>query len=55
MRRLPLVEPRASQALGLVVPEREPQSPIVEALIKAVRRCEITAEIERFVAQELDS
>ena len=55
VRRLPLVEPRASQALGLVVPDREPQSPIVEALIKAVRRCEIAAEIERFVAQELDS
>ena len=49
MRRIPLTEPDASQGVGLVVPDRDPQGPVVDALIKEIRRSRSAAAIEGLV------
>jgi DNA-binding transcriptional LysR family regulator len=38
MKALPLVEPEAGQRVGLVVADRSPYSPVVEALVTTIRK-----------------
>jgi hypothetical protein len=33
LRAIPIVEPEETHAIGLVVPEREPQTPLLAALV----------------------
>ena len=37
LARLDLIEPTHAQAIGLVVPDRDPPSPLVSALVKSCR------------------
>jgi DNA-binding transcriptional LysR family regulator len=38
LRAIPIVEPEASHTIGLVVPAREPMTPLTAALVAEVRR-----------------
>lgn len=38
LRAIPIVEPEASNSIGLVVPAREPMTPLTAALVKEARR-----------------
>ncbi|MBB5515870.1 DNA-binding transcriptional LysR family regulator [Rubricella aquisinus] len=38
VRAIPIVEPDATHAIGLVVPEREPHTPLVEAMLATARK-----------------
>jgi hypothetical protein len=38
VRAIPIVEPAATHAVGLVIPEREPTTPLVGALIAEARQ-----------------
>jgi DNA-binding transcriptional LysR family regulator len=38
VRAIPIVEPEASQSIGLVVPAREPMTPQTAALVAEARR-----------------
>jgi len=49
LRAVPLVEPEASQAVGLVVSEREPLSPLSQALLDVAREADIGARLERTI------
>lgn len=43
---IPLVEPEASQSVGLVVSDREPLSPLARALLKSARAIEVSRKLE---------
>jgi hypothetical protein len=38
LRAIPIVEPEAVQTIGLVVPSREPMTPLTAALVEEARR-----------------
>ena len=38
MRAIPITEPEAVQTIGLVVPSREPMTPLTAALVAEARR-----------------
>jgi DNA-binding transcriptional LysR family regulator len=38
LRAIPIVEPEASHTIGLVVPAREPMTPLTAALVAEARR-----------------
>jgi DNA-binding transcriptional LysR family regulator len=38
LRAIPIVEPEASHTIGLVVPAREPMTPLTAALVAQARR-----------------
>ena len=38
MRAIPIVEPNITHAVGLVVPDREPTTPLITALIAEARQ-----------------
>jgi hypothetical protein len=38
IRAIPIVEPKAVQTIGLVVPAREPMTPIAAALVAEAKR-----------------
>ena len=38
LRAIPIVEPEASQTIGLVVPAREPMMPVTAALVEEAKR-----------------
>ena len=44
IRAIPIVEPEAVQAIGLVVPSREPMTPLTAALVEEARRVAPTLE-----------
>jgi DNA-binding transcriptional LysR family regulator len=48
---LPLVEPDASHVLGLVAPDREQESPLTRELFAVANQVDLSAEIERHIAQ----
>jgi hypothetical protein len=48
---LPLVEPDASHVLGLVAPDREQESPLTRELFAVAHQVDLSAEIERHMAQ----
>jgi DNA-binding transcriptional LysR family regulator len=43
LRAIPLVEPRATQTIGLVVSNREPLAPLAHALLKSARKIDVPA------------
>lgn len=43
---IPLVEPEAAQAVGLVVNEREPLAPLARALLKTARETDVSGALE---------
>src|SRR5580704_10111808 len=47
---LPLVEPEAIHTLGLVAADREPLAPLTRALLDFAQRFDLSAEIERRIA-----
>jgi DNA-binding transcriptional LysR family regulator len=47
---IPLVEPEAIHTLGLVAADREPLAPLTRALMDFAQRFDLSAEIERRVA-----
>jgi DNA-binding transcriptional LysR family regulator len=47
MCTLPLVEPEVSHAVGLIVPDRDPMTPIVSALLQLTNPATIAATIDR--------
>jgi DNA-binding transcriptional LysR family regulator len=47
LRAIPLVKPQATQSVGLVVDDREPQSPLTRAFLKSVAASEVRAELTR--------
>jgi DNA-binding transcriptional LysR family regulator len=44
---IPLTEPTASHALGLVTADREPSPAVTEAFVKEVRLADLQAEVDR--------
>jgi DNA-binding transcriptional LysR family regulator len=48
---IPLVEPEATQLIGLVVSDRDPLPPVAQALLKVARRLEIESTIDRKLGQ----
>ncbi|MCC7348408.1 MAG: LysR family transcriptional regulator [Variibacter sp.] len=46
LRAIPLVEPAASQVVGLVVGERDPLAPLARAFLKMARQMDIAGELE---------
>jgi DNA-binding transcriptional LysR family regulator len=38
LRAIPIIEPEAAQTIGLVVPAREPMTPITAALVTEAKR-----------------
>jgi DNA-binding transcriptional LysR family regulator len=44
-RAIPLVAPEAQQAVGLVVSERDPLSPLVRALVEVAQQFDLTGEL----------
>ena len=38
VRAIPIVEPAATHAVGLVVPDREPMTPLITALVAEARQ-----------------
>jgi DNA-binding transcriptional LysR family regulator len=47
VRAIPLVNPKAEQAIGLVIAEREPLPPLARALLEISRQAEFSRLIER--------
>jgi DNA-binding transcriptional LysR family regulator len=47
LRAIPLVKPQATHSVGLVVNDREPQSPLTRAFLKTVAAREVQAELLR--------
>jgi DNA-binding transcriptional LysR family regulator len=47
LRAIPLVEPEAEQAVGLVVSERDPLSPLARALVDVAQQFDISGQLER--------
>jgi DNA-binding transcriptional LysR family regulator len=47
LRAIPLINPEAEQAIGLVVAEREPLPPLARALLDVTRQAEFSQMIER--------
>jgi DNA-binding transcriptional LysR family regulator len=47
---IPLVEPEAIHTLGLVAADREPLAPLTRALLEFAQRFDLSAEIERRIA-----
>ena len=47
---VPLVEPEASQTVGLLFHEREPLPPLARALLKSAREIDLSAALEQFAA-----
>jgi hypothetical protein len=45
LRAIPIVEPEAEQTIGLVVPEREPMTPLAAALVAEARA--VAARLDR--------
>lgn len=45
IRAIPLTAPAATQAVGLVVADREPQTALARALLRSIRRLDVTAEL----------
>jgi hypothetical protein len=45
IRAIPIVEPEAVQTIGLVVPKREPMTPIAAALVEEAKR--VAPELDR--------
>ena len=41
MRSIPIVEPAVTHAVGLVIPDREPTTPLIKALIDEARQLAI--------------
>jgi DNA-binding transcriptional LysR family regulator len=52
LRAIPLVNPEAEQAIGLVVAEREPLPPLARALLDVTRQAEFSRMIERATGNE---
>jgi DNA-binding transcriptional LysR family regulator len=53
IRAIPIVEPEAIQTIGLVVPKREPMTPITTALVEEAKR--IAPELDRLEKLALSS
>lgn len=47
LRAIPLIKPQAKHSVGIVVSDRDPQSPLTRALLKNVVTAEIQAELRR--------
>jgi hypothetical protein len=45
LRAIPLVAPEAQQAVGLVVSERDPLSPLVRALVEVAQQFDLTGQL----------
>jgi DNA-binding transcriptional LysR family regulator len=48
---LPLMEPESSHMLGIVVPDREPESPLTRELLAVATQLDIGAEIAKYTLQ----
>ena len=48
---IPLVEPKATHLIGLVVSDRDPLRPVAQALVNVARRLEIESTIDRKLGQ----
>jgi DNA-binding transcriptional LysR family regulator len=48
---LPLLEPDSSHMLGIVVPDREPESPLTRELLAVAMQLDIGAEIAKYALQ----
>ena len=46
LRAIPLVAPEAQQAVGLVVSERDPLSPLVRALVEVAQQFDLSGQLE---------
>jgi DNA-binding transcriptional LysR family regulator len=47
LRAVPLIEPRATQTIGLVVSDRDPLSPLAQALLKSARHLDVPARLRQ--------
>jgi DNA-binding transcriptional LysR family regulator len=52
-RAIPLVEPAASQVVGLVASDRDPLPPLARALLAAARRVDFSADVARSLTQDV--
>jgi DNA-binding transcriptional LysR family regulator len=50
LRAIPLVEPQATQAIGLVVSDRDPLSPLAHALLKSAKQIDVSAKLGQLLA-----
>lgn len=50
---IPLVEPDAKQAVGLVVSERDPLPPLGRALVEVAHQCDLSGQLERALLKPL--
>jgi DNA-binding transcriptional LysR family regulator len=52
LRAIPLVEPLAEQAVGLVVSERDPLSPLVRALVDVAQQFDASGQLKRSLLKQ---
>jgi DNA-binding transcriptional LysR family regulator len=50
LRAIPLVEPRATQTIGLVVSDRDPLSPLTHALLKSAKQIDLPIKLGQLLS-----
>jgi DNA-binding transcriptional LysR family regulator len=50
LRAIPLVEPRATQTIGLVVSDRDPLSPLSHALFKSAKQIDVSVKLDQLLS-----
>lgn len=49
LRAIPMIEPEATQSVGLVINEREPHPPLVRAFLKSARMIDVAEELDTLI------